>query len=129
MYTSGAKKVSVFPPGFNPAAGGPGSLGSGLKQPINTGTGPNASNPGLGQQNGAMGGSTNKPPVGAPGSVKQMGIALPKVGMAGPLKAPVKVPGFVPKQPAPGPAANLNGPPKVAPPMPAGQPPYYARTL
>lgn len=132
MYTSGPKKVAIFPPGFNPAAGGPGGLGAGLKQPINTGAASNTTNPGLGQTSAPMGGMTKQPMVGpsstAPFSPKQTGVPLPKVGLPMQPKAPVKVPGLVSQQPPPSQAPPTYGPPKVGLPTPATQPNRYSGT-
>lgn len=132
MYTSGPKKVAVFPPGFNPAAGGNGGLGAGLKQPINSGATSNAPKSGLGQPTAPMGGVFKQPMMGPPSTPpfgpKQPAAPLPKVGMPVQPKAPVKVPGFVPVQSSPGHGPPSIAPSQFAPSNSANPPPRYSCT-
>lgn len=131
MYTSGPKKVAIFPPGFNPAAGGPGGLGGAPKH-MNAGANGHAPyaapNPGANPLPGGAKAPLKGPPSMLPFEPKQPMAPPPKGPSPMHPKGPSTAPGYPPMHAPGATAAPGYALPKLPPPKQPSPPPFAART-
>jgi hypothetical protein len=133
MYTSGPKKVSVFPPGFVPGNGASGGVAQPPKQAINQGPIFASASAGTGSGLNLGSGLPKNPPKGVSASLPQPPklpvVPNAKYGMPGMVKTPL---------PGMGPGANVGAgsstgsisvAPKFSPHTPATPPPATSSTF